>query len=656
MSLVTISRLSLAFLGRTIFHDVGLQVEPGDRIGLVGPNGSGKTTLLRLITGEASADAGEISRAKGIRIGYLPQDIRAGLSGRVLESVINSISRRVELKKELPRLEESQYGIRDRGEQLKLAERLAELHQEMGFLETQFPAHEAERILAGLGFPTDRFSAPISTLSEGWKMRVLLSMLLYQRPDLLLLDEPTNHLDIPTVHWLEQFLQTFKGALVLVSHDRDFLNRQINRVISLEFEGMRGYRGNYDFYLKARAEEKLALDARARNQEQRVKEAQNFIDRFRYKASKARQVQSKIKLLKKMELVESHRSRKTIHFSFPPVPRIGREAVAIKGISKGFNEKTLYENITLTVLRGDRIAIIGPNGSGKTTLLRMIAGEIEPDRGEITLGQHVIMSYFAQHHLDMLDPKRTIIEEISLAAPHESIGYVRNVCGAFLFSGDEVDKLISVLSGGEKARVSLGKLLVIPGNLMLMDEPTNHLDLISSETLIDALAGYRGTLIFVSHNQSFINRLATKIWDIREDMIEEYPGNLDEYYDHLDRVSKTHLKEPVEQGRRIRTVRDRESRKAQKRQEAEKRTLMRSTLKPLQDKLTLLEERITDLEGRKKDLEKQLSDPNIFTDKDKNIPLLNEYSEVRGKIEELMARWEYGQDELASTRRNLGLE
>jgi ATP-binding cassette subfamily F protein 3 len=556
----------------------------------------------------------------------------------------------------LSRLEESQDAIGDRGGQLKLAERLAELHQEMGFLEMQFPAHEAERILAGLGFPANQFSAPISTLSEGWKMRVLLSMLLYQRPDLLLLDEPTNHLDIPSVHWLEQFLQTFKGALILVSHDRDFLNRQINRVISLEFEGMRGYRGNYDFYLKARAEEKLALDAKARNQEQRVKEAQRFIHRFRYKASKARQVQSKIKLLKKMELVESHRSQKIIHFSFPPVPRSGREAVAIKRISKGFNEKTLYENITFTVMRGDRIAVIGPNGSGKTTLLRMIAGEIKPDRGEITLGQHVIMSYFAQHHLDMLDPKKTILDEISQAAPHETIGHVKNVCGAFLFSGDEVDKLISVLSGGERARVSLGKLLVIPGNLMLMDEPTNHLDLISSETLIDALAEYRGTLIFVSHNQSFINRLATKIWDIREQMIEEYPGNLDEYYDHLDRISKAYHKESAEEASRITTARDREGRKAQKRQEAEKRRLMRSTLKPIQDKLTLLEQRITDLEQRKKDLEKQLSDPDIFTDKDKNIPLLNEYSEVREKIEELMARWEYGQDELASTRRNLGLE
>jgi ATP-binding cassette subfamily F protein 3 len=656
MSLITVSRLSLAFLGKTIFHDVGLQVNSGDRIGLVGPNGSGKTTLLRLISGEASPDAGEITRAKGLRIGYLPQDVRSVLSGTVLGSVLDSIVKRVELNNELSRIERLQNTTRDRGEQLKLAERLAELHQEMSFLETQFPPHEAERILAGLGFSTDQFSAPITSLSEGWKMRVLLGALLYQRSDLLLLDEPTNHLDIPSVHWLEQFLQTFKGALVLVSHDRDFLNRQTNRIISLELEGMRGYRGNYDFYLKARSEEKLALDAMARNQELRVKEARKFIERFRYKASKARQVQSKIKLLKKMELVESHRPQKTIHFSFPPVPRSGREAVAIRALSKGFNGKTLYKDMTFTVLRGDRIAIIGPNGSGKTTLLRMIAGEIEPDSGEIALGQHVIMSYFAQHHLDMLDPKKTVLEEISQAAPQETIGYVRNVCGAFLFSGDEVDKPISVLSGGEKARVSLGKMLVEPGNLMLMDEPTNHLDLISSETLIDALAAFRGTVIFISHNQSFVNRLAMKIWDIREETIEEYPGNLDEYYDHLDRISKPHLVETAEESSQVTIARNKKGRKAQKKQDAERRKNIRTTLKPIQDRLIQLEERITDLEKRKKELEATLSDPEVFADKTRSLPLLNEYNEARAKLDELLARWEYAQDRLESAKRELGLD
>jgi len=657
MSLITISKLSLAFLGQTIFHDVGLQVNSGDRIGLVGPNGSGKTTLLRLISGESSPDAGEITRAKGIRIGYLPQDVRAGLSGHALESVLDSIPKRKALAKEIARLERSQHIKEgDPSEQLKLAERLAELHQEISFLEMQFPPHEAERVLAGLGFSTDLFSAPISSLSEGWKMRVLLGALLYQRPDLLLLDEPTNHLDIPSVHWLEQFLQAFKGALVLVSHDRDFLNRQTHRIISLELEGMRGYQGNYDFYLKARAEEKLALEAMARNQELRVKEARKFIERFRYKASKARQVQSKIKLLKKMELVESHWPQQSIRFSFPPVARSGREAVAIKAISKGFNGKILYENLTFTVARGDRIAIIGPNGSGKTTLLRMIAGEIEPDTGEITIGQNVSMSYFAQHHLDMLDPKKTILEEISQAAPRETIGYVRNVCGAFLFSGDEVDKPISVLSGGERARVSLGKLLVRPGSLMLMDEPTNHLDLISSETLIDALADYRGTLIFVSHNQSFVNRLTTKIWDIRDQMIEEYPGNLDEYYDHLDRISKPHLVEPSERENRLTTSGDKKDRKAQKRRDAEKRKQIRTTLKPIQDTLVQLEERIADLEKRKKELEITLSDPEIFADKVKSVPLLNQYNDARAKLDELMARWEYAHDQLESAKKELGVD
>ncbi len=655
MSLVTISRVSLSFSGRDIFHDIGLQVEPGDRIGLVGPNGSGKTTLLRLIVGEISPETGEIGERRGIRIGYLPQDARAALSGRVLASVLDSVPGRVKLSEEIIRTENSLRDPQNKGDHVKLAEKLAELHQGSGDLEMQFPPHEAERILAGLGFPPDQFSMPVSTLSEGWKMRLHLGTLLYQKPDLLLLDEPTNHLDIPSVHWLEQFLQTFRGALVLVSHDRDFLNRQINRVISLEQEGMRSYRGNYDFYLKARAEEKLTLEAKARHQQQRVKEAQRFIERFRYKATKARQVQSKIKLLKKIELVESYRPQRTIHFSFPPTPRSGREVAAIRKVSKRFGKKTLYQHISQTVLRGERIAIIGPNGSGKTTLLRMVAGEIEPDHGEITLGHEVTMSYFAQHHLDMLDPRKTIFEEVSETVPQETVGYVRSVCGAFLFSGDEVYKSIGLISGGEKARVALAKLLVKPGNFMLMDEPTNHLDLVSSEILIDALAEYSGTVLFVSHNQALINRLATKIWDIREGTVEEYPGNLDEYYDHLDRISGSQALEPVTERLPNSLPGVKKSRKDRKRAGAEKRRLINCTLKPIQDTLALLEEKITDLEESKEKLEEALTEADIFADKAKSVALLGEYNEVRKQLEELMARWEDVNKELEVARRNLGL-
>ncbi len=655
MSLVIISKVSITFVGRRLFRDVGLQVEPGDRIGLVGPNGSGKTTLLRLMAGEISPDSGEIKRGRGIRIGYLPQDVRAALSGGVLQSILDSIPGRVRLRNEIMQIDESLKNIRQKSDQLRLAGRLAELHQEMSYLDMQFPSHEAERILAGLGFQPEDLNIPVESLSEGWKMRAVLGGLLYQRPDLLLLDEPSNHLDIPSVHWLEQFLQAYKGAIILVSHDRDFLNKQINRIISFEPEGMKSYSGNYDFYLKAREEEKLTLEARARHQEQKIKDAQKFIERFRYKATKARQAQSKIKLLKKMELVESHRPQRTMHFSFPAVPRSGREVVAIKGISKGFTKKNLYKDISLTVLRGERIAIIGPNGSGKTTLLRMVAGEIKPDRGEITLGHKVTMSYFAQHHLDMLDPRKRIIEEVSQVVPNETIGFVRGVCGAFLFSGDDVDKSIGILSGGEKARVSLAKLLVKPGNLMLMDEPTTHLDLISSEILIDALAGYTGTLIFVSHNQSFINRLAKKIWDIKGEVVEEYPGNLNEYYDHLERIAKIPSLAPDKKQDQVSSGKDKKSRKAEKREEAEKRSLIRATLKPIQDKLTMLEERISDLEKRQKELEKILSDPDIFADKDKNLSFLNEYREVREKLRELIGRWEFAQDQMASAKKGLGI-
>jgi len=653
MSLVSISNLSLAFLGKIIFNKIGLQVEAGNKIGLVGPNGSGKTTLLKLITGEVYPDKGEIKRGKDVRIGHLSQDVRSALSGNILQAVLDSIPKRKNFIREIARIDSSLKNIQGKDNQLKLAGRLAELHQEMGNLDAQFPVHDAKRILSGLGFDDADFNRPISTLSEGWKMRAHLGSLLYQSPDLLLMDEPTNHLDVQSVHWMEQFLQKYKGSIILVSHDKDFLNRQTNQTISLEPEGMKSYRGNYDFYLNARNEEKLNLLRQEKNQEQKIKDAQKFIERFRYKATKARQAQSKIKLLKKMDIVESHRPQEIIHFSFPDIPISGREVMAIKNISKGFKEKILYKNINLSIFRGERIAIIGPNGSGKTTLLKIIAGEIKPDCGDITLGHNVSIGYFAQHHMDMLDPVNTIIEEVSHSAPNESIGFIRRLCGAFLFSGEDVDKPISVLSGGEKARVSLAKLLASPGTFMLMDEPTNHLDLMSSEELIDSLTNYKGTLLFVSHNQSFVNRLATKIWSITEEGIEEYPGNLNEYFDYLERIDKV-LPDPSEKEyKELNNVK--KDRKAGKRQDAEKRKQIRDTIKPIKDKLNTLEDRISLLEKREKELEIILSDPTVFADTEKTPSILTEYSNVRDKIKELFARWEYGQEQLEKTKKALGI-
>jgi ATP-binding cassette subfamily F protein 3 len=652
MSLVNIANLVFTITGRELFHQINIQVDPGDRIGLVGPNGAGKTTLLRLLNGEVSPDSGEISIAKGIRIGYLPQDIYETLSGPLLQFLIDSIPSRKDLQREMEEVEHALKSQLLQEDQSRKAARLAEIHQQLSDLDALYPRHVAEKILVGLGFQRDDSSKPLSSFSGGWKMRAALASLLYQDPDMLLLDEPTNHLDFPSVRWLEEFLQGFRGAMILICHDKDFLNRQIRRTISFEPEGIRFYTGNYDLYLKTREEEKKVLEARARNQEQKVKEAERFIERFRAKASKARQAQSKIKLLKKMDLVKKQEKRKTINFSFPQVPRSGRDVLTVQGVSKSFGPKALYEDLLLRVMRGDRIAMIGPNGAGKTTLLRMIAGEIRPDEGEIILGHGVTLSYYAQHLSEMLDPRKTILEEVYAAIPHESVSFVRGICGAFLFSGEDVDKAIGVLSGGEKARVSLAKILVKPGNLMVMDEPTNHLDIVSSEILIDALGDYGGTLLFVSHNLSFVNRLATKIWDIRDGTIVEYPGTLSEYERRLSLEDQANAAEPIPTPGPSESL---QNRKTMRKEKAERRSVIATMLKPIQEKLAELEQRIDDLETRKQELEKNLADPEVFKNKAKCVPLLNEYDQVRKKVDDLMARWEYHHLELEAARKELGV-
>ena len=666
MSLVTVMKVSLNFFERQIFNQIGLQVNPGDRIGLVGRNGSGKTTLLRIIKGEIALETGEVRIAKKSRIGYLPQDIHEAVSGTLLQSLIESIPGRADLENRLKEVEHTLKADPDKQNQTKSGEKIAAIHQDLNRLDLEFPRHEAEKILLGLGFETADFIRPVASLSGGWKMRAALATLLYQKPDLLLLDEPTNHLDIPSVRWLVEFLQNFKGAMILVSHDREFLNKQVNRIVSFETEGMRSYKGNYDFYLKAREEEVRSIEARAKNQEQKIRDAKRFIERFRSKATKARQAQSKLKLVEKMELIETFKKEKTIHFSFPEVVRSGKEVVFIEGVSKRFGKNILYDDLNLRALRGERIAIIGPNGCGKTTLLKVVAGEIEADRGRISFGHKVSVSYFAQHHSDLLNPRKTVVEEVYQVVPNASIGFVRNVCGAFLFSGSDVDKTIGVLSGGERARVSLAKLLVNPGNFMLMDEPTNHLDIESSETLIEALKGYTGTLLFVSHNQSFVNRLATKIWDIRGQGIVEYQGRLDEYYERLLKTDSTsgqkegdisNAREPgslmVRREDGNHPNKKKGDRKREKREKAEKRQLIYETLKPIQDRLEDLEEKISDLETRQGEVEKILADPDIFGDKERSVPLLTEYKDIREELDKLLFKWEKDQDRLESAKMKL---
>lgn len=668
MGLITLTEISVNFFERTLLQDVGLQVEPGERIGLVGPNGSGKTTLLRIISGDMIPDSGEVKISKGHRFGYLPQDVKETDSGPLLRSLLHSIEKREGFETKLKKAEAALEKAHDPDMQAAIGGEISELHQEIGLLDKRFPPHLAEKILLGLGFTSRDFHRPIAALSGGWKMRAVLAKLLYQKPDLLLLDEPTNHLDLPSVRWLEDFLQAFKGALILVSHDRDFLNRQVERIISFEPEGLRSYHGNYDAYLLAREEEIKALEAKAKKQEQKIKDAQKFIERFRAKSSKARQAQSKIKLVEKMALVETRQKEKRIRFAFPEVTRSGREVVALRGISKQFGDNVLYQGLDLTILRGERIAVVGPNGCGKTTLLRLIANEMPPDQGTVSLGHKVNIAYFAQHHTDLLNPNQTVLQELWQVVPDASPGYLRSVCGAFLFSGGDVDKSIRVLSGGERARVSLAKLLVSPGNFMLMDEPTNHLDINSSEMLIEALNNYTGTLMFVSHNQYFVNKLTTKIWDLTGTSVNEYPGNLDEYYTHLteterpfrgivSEAGKTGDKKsnPAEAGPPLPGVKARD-RKKNRQKRAKKRQHIHNILNPIQNELKEMEDRITELENRQKEVEKKLADPEVFEDKEISVPLLTEYKALRERIHDHISRWEDGQERLESAKTALEAE
>jgi ATP-binding cassette subfamily F protein 3 len=641
MSLVTADQVSVFFGKKTILDDASFTIQPGERIGLVGPNGSGKTTLLRLLVGERETDDGDIYFARGVRAGYLPQDIYELPPGTLVESVRQVVGGRDELDRRIAAAQTELDEAVDDEARLELAQRLHDLHEESVTFEEHFGRHRAEEILSGLGFGPADFDRDISVFSGGWKMRAALAGLLLLSPELLLLDEPTNHLDVPSLAWFDDFLRRSRKALVLVSHDREFLNRQIGRVISFETEGLRTYVGNYEQYRAQRAEEEENLELRARRQAAQRAETLRFIERFRYKSSKARQVQSRVKRLEKQETIQTRDARKTVRFRFPEVARSGRDVIKIEGLAKAFGEKVIYRDLTRTVNRGDRIAIIGRNGAGKTTLLKLIAGELAADAGRITLGANVQVAYYAQHHTETLDRDKTILDEVWGLVPREAQSTVRGILGAFLFSGDDVDKRVGVLSGGERARVALARLLVLPSNVILMDEPTNHLDLDSSERLVEALKEYGGTLIFVSHNRSFINQLATKTWDVTGGDIVEWPGNLDAYFYHQAQLAQP-MATTEEAPKAVGSEKERRQREAREREARNQR------LRPIKNEIAQLEKRIGELEAEQKEIEPKLADPAFYGDFAKSGPMLAKYQQNREKLEELYARWEHQQERLST--------
>jgi ATP-binding cassette, subfamily F, member 3 len=647
MSLLHARALSVRYGPKVLLDGASFALGHHDRAGLIGPNGSGKSTLLKILAGQIEPDGGTVQLVRKSRAGYLPQELSELPPGSVIDGVLASVPGRSWLQGRLAATEAGLGQAATEEEQIELGGELAELHEQLAHHEELYGRHRAEEILGGLGFARSELVRPASELSGGWKMRAALAALLLQDPELLLLDEPTNHLDVPTLEWFDSFLRRSRKALLLVSHDREFLDRQIDRVLSLEPEGLRAYAGNYERYLELRAAEEERLAAQAEKQTRRRAQMQAFIERFRAKATKARQVQSRVKLLEKEEIVQVREERATVRFRFPEAPRSGREVARLERVSKSYGVTPVYRDLSAQVLRGDRIAVIGLNGAGKTTLLKLLAREIEPDAGVVALGHNVVTGYFAQHHTERLDPSRTILDEIHGLVPTQPQGWVRGVLGSFLFSGDEVEKRIGVLSGGERARVALARLLVVPSNFLLMDEPTNHLDLDSSEALIDALTRYEGTLLFVSHNRSFVNGLATRIWEVRDGVIDSQPGDLDDWSRRraAQTASEAHDGSPRAPagGQGVQARRER----ALQREQRDK------VLGPIKRAVAELEQRIAQLEQEKKAAEGRLADPALFSDPARSTPLITAYRDAARKLEELYARWEHKSEELAAAESRL---
>jgi ATPase subunit of ABC transporter with duplicated ATPase domains len=512
--MISFSHISKQYGRQVLFVDASFQLNPGEKVGLVGPNGAGKTTLFRMIVGEESADEGEVSVPKKLTIGYFRQDVEE-MSGRsVLDEAIAGSGRVGDLHHELEALNHAMADPSRAGDLDRILERFGEVQEEYEHLGGYALESQAREVLHGLGFDDERVDGDVGALSGGWKMRVAMARVLLGRPDVLLMDEPTNHLDIESIIWLEAFLKSLPGALLMTSHDREFMNRTVTRIAEIDGGEITAYSGNYDFYERERSIRDANKEAAYARQQAMFAKEQRFIERFAAHAAKAAQVQSRVKALDKIEKVEPPRQRRVVEFDFRQPPRSGEQVVVIEDVHKAYGRRQIYDGLSLTIRRGERWCVMGRNGAGKTTLLKMVAGALRPDSGAIKIGASLHMGYFAQQALDLLNPDLTVWEQIERDFPQESIGVLRNLLGAFQFSGDDVQKKIRALSGGEKTRLVMARMLLNPPNFLVLDEPTNHLDLATKEMLIRALEGYQGTMLFVSHDRTFLRGLSNRVLEL----------------------------------------------------------------------------------------------------------------------------------------------
>ena len=631
--------------GRELFRDVAWRLGSGERVGLVGPNGVGKTTLCRILAGLEEPDAGVVARARATTVGYLPQDVAASTEESVLAEALGGFADVWRIEREMEGVAHALAQARDDA----LTARYGELAHRFEALGGYRLETEARAILGGLGFAPSELTRPLTEFSGGWRMRAALARLLLLRPTLLLLDEPTNHLDLESLAWLESFLGDYDGTVVVVAHDRYFLNRMVTSIAELSPVGLTVYPGDYDAYLTEREAKRALVEAQARNQARRVAEIERFIERFRYQATKARQVQSRIKMLDRLERVELAPETKRVRFAFPAPPRTGRRVATLRGIHKAYGDTVVYTGVDFEVERGERVALVGPNGAGKSTLLRILAGVLPFEHGERALGAHVAIHYYAQHQLDALDPRRSVFEELDAVAPQLGVTRLRTILGAFLFSGDAVDKRVAVLSGGEKARLALARMLVRPAALLALDEPTNHLDVASREVLEEALRDYSGTIVFISHDRYFINRLGTRIVEIERGRLASYPGDYDDYL-----AARARRAAPPVEASASRNVGASEQRppSAARRPTPSPARRRRgggsAEIRRLRARLETVERRIAELEERLREITTAAADPELYRDGAQARAVAAAQKSAEAEVAWLLREWEELAQELAT--------